>query len=266
MNLLLLYSPAILTKNYILLCNTSKNFFNYRHSTNIKVFNHILKNYGFTDKEIVLLQTEDPIINPRNTIPKKIHLTEEQFIPYEYSRNCKLNLNVLLNYLYLRHPKLYQLNENDNLLVYICGHGNEDLFKIVDRYFLMKGDIERVICWLSKRLRKVMFILDTCQAEALIDRAICPKNVCILTTSKPNVFSYSTQNSRILGVYTVCDFIKTLYDTPFTDENMFLTEYFSPAHFKILSSELTISSSESFKLKDFFVADNKEEKVKKFIL
>lgn len=84
----------------------------------------------------------------------------------------------------------------------------------------MKSDLMQSIEYLSKRVNKVLLILDTCQAEALFDYDVFAncnqndesfeifKNVKVVTTSLINQYSYSTTLCTILGVSTVDDFPK----------------------------------------------------------
>ncbi|OQS53829.1 GPI-anchor transamidase-like [Ecytonucleospora hepatopenaei] len=130
------------------------------------------------------------------------------------------------------------INEHDNLLIYMCGHANEDFFKIADRYYLCKEEITELVSYLRKRVGKLMVIVDTCQAECLIDRDKILNNnkynnkynsnilnndnilnnnkyndnIIILTTSIYNQYSYSTHVNNILGINIVDDFIYELYN------------------------------------------------------
>lgn len=236
--------------NYTIICNTSKNFFNYRHMVDTQLLYSTFIQNGFTDREIVFLQQEDISKDIRNTNKGRIFINKTEDIPVIPLPETLINLHTLHNILYLNHPKLHTLNENDNLLIYLCGHANDDFFKLVDRYFLMKDDIHRILTYLSKRLNKVLLILDTCQAEALIDRSKLEENICVLTTSVANESSYSTTPNHKIGVNVVDDFMLLFYQNA-KNYKQSVHSFFNKTDFP-LKSTLTANKSSRFQTEDFF--------------
>ncbi|ORE00316.1 GPI8 [Hepatospora eriocheir] len=248
---LFLFIREISSLNYAIICDTSKNYFNYRHFTNLQIFYQKLINNGFTNEFIVPLFIEDPLKDKRHLLDKVIHLNDTLTIPYVQLKPRKFNLDTLLNILNCKDEKLYKLDENDNLLIYLTGHGNDDFFMLHNRYFLMLDDIMEVLFYLSKRLNKVLFILDTCQASALIDQNSIPKNVTVIATSSANESSFSTNVSYNLGLNTVDDFAKRFHQIPIK-RKLKVVDFFSPKIFGTITSNVMVFGNKTFNMKDFF--------------
>lgn len=110
---------TIFTKNYAILGNLSKNFFNYRHHTNIQTMYNLLLEGGYTPNEIVALQQDDIFrtkqnifySNAKNNARTK-HFTNKIVFTPKISMDCQkvditqLNLKTLLNFMQLNHPQI----------------------------------------------------------------------------------------------------------------------------------------------------------------
>ena len=268
----ILHVFSIFTLNYAILANLSKNFFNYRHHTNIQILYNILHENGFTQEEIVALQQDDLAKDPRNIqklskdFKDHLFLTNNVLLEYHQIPTTFLNLKTLLNILQLNHPKLITADENSNILIYLCGHGNEDFLKIVDRYFLMSNDIHSCINRIHKRVKNILLILDTCQAEGLINREELPKNVSVITTSVLDQSSYSSNTSNKLGIHTVDDFPLLMYENRQKIGTLKVDEFFNKQNFNLETSTVTVTKNEIFKMADFFTQEKRNNQINKFVI
>ncbi|KAI5168332.1 GPI-anchor transamidase subunit K [Pancytospora epiphaga] len=255
----LLFAALVYSRNYAILINTSKNYSNYRHMSDILVLNNILRTGGFSDNDILAIFPEDQIQNQRN--PWRDHILFHRGEQIKYSRlsPTSLNTNYILNTLLLRHEKLVSLDENDNLLVFMCGHGKSEFIKICDMYFLFKGDLMRVIKEVCLRLSKVLLIIDTCEAESLISREDLPKNAYVVTTSLSGENAYSIEVDEKLGVAPVDRFPYELQKRSLREEAS-LSELFGELKYKIKNSTITFSQKENFKVGEFFMQKREESR------
>lgn len=202
----------IACKSVALLINTSKNFFNYRHMSNIQSLQYSLIKAGFPENDVISICREDPFLDSRNTSKDKIIIKSDISIPHVQTNIENLTEQYILNLLYLRHSLLYKLAENDTLLIYMCGHGATEFFKVCDKYFIFTNDLMDAIIYLSTRVKKALIILDTCQASTLIKPEKIPSNVCVVTSSKDNEFSFASTYETSLGVSSIDDFAYSIYN------------------------------------------------------
>lgn len=256
----LLYLLLIQTKNYAILVNTSKGYINYRHTTSIQLFYNILIDNNFSENEIVSLFVEDQIQDPRNLFKEKIAIE----IPIKYFKlqTTDLNLQSLVEILSLKHNKLKYINENDNLLIYLCGHGNTNFLKLYNRFFFFKNDLMKILNKISKRVNGVFLIVDTCKAESLIDRKNIPENVYIATTSAETEMSYSIEIDPILGVSTADAVPYLFYKMVPNYMDKKLDEIFYHMNLNDLKSIITYGGNKDFVLKDFLIQDTDKTKIK----
>ncbi|ELA41152.1 uncharacterized protein VICG_01851 [Vittaforma corneae ATCC 50505] len=250
-----------------ILINTSKNFFNYRHMSNIQVMHYLLRNSGLPSENILIFQREDPFMDPRNIFKDKVFLSEDISIPHYQMPPSKISEHFILNIFYLRHPLLYRLDSKDSLIFYMCGHAREQFFKVSDRYFIFKNDLMRAINPLSQRVSKILLILDTCQASSLIDDDGIPPNVCVISTSSTIEFSYSHSNVSLLGVSSIDEVMFTMYRKGI-DGTVLICEYFEGFNDGTLKSTVKCHGNRSFKFSDFIGNSNEDmsNSISEFVL
>ena len=111
----------------------------------------------------------------------------------------------------------------------------------------------RVLKHSSKRVGKILMIIDTCKAESLIDREKMPDNVYVMTTSKDNELSYSMEIDPILGVSKVDAAPYLLYKLIIEEvsNKIGLDELFEMMNKGQLNSKITYGGNRGFKLTDF---------------
>lgn len=229
--------------NFSILVNLSKDFNNYRHTTNVLVMQEIFKK-----TKSVLLAQENIIYNKRN--PKKcIYLDENTYISANI-KTQKITQNSLMNLLMLNHKILQNVNNSSNLTIYLTGHGGELFMKILDREFLLDLDFNYVIRYLHKRVNKLLIIIDTCKAESLASLHL--ENVCYIVTSKTEESSVSMAINSKIGVATIDGFCKVFWEEKNTSRDIFLEDFVKLfTNKRVGSTVMFIGKEKKFKLEDF---------------
>lgn len=255
---------VVLAKTYSVLIDTSKGFFNYRHMSNIQALYHILQETGIPSNQILPVFRENPLEDPRNLMPGKCHFSDTESIKSYNMEPEPITEQFVLNILQLRHFMLRGVDENDNLLIYMCGHGRDSFFKVCDRYFIFKDDLMDSIQYISRRVCRALIILDTCQALSLIDKDTIPPNISVVVTSLEDEFSYATSTVSSLGVFGIDDFIYAMYRNRPRLE-MSVEEYFgqiSPA----LHSTVRCWGDTNARVGEFFSSRNEDRELRGFVL
>lgn len=262
--MLCLFVVAIVAKTYSVLIDTSKGFFNYRHMSNIQAFCHILHEAGFPDNQILPVLGENPLEDARNLMLGKCCFNDTESIRSYKMKPELISEQFVLNILRLRHTMLKDLDENDNLLIYMCGHGRDNFLKVCNRFFIFRDDLMDAIKYISKRVCRAMVILDTCQASSLIHHDSIPQNITVVATSLENEFSYSSNVVSSLGVFGIDDFVYAMYKVrPMLEVSV--EEYFeqiAPA----LKSTLKWWGDTKVKMGEFFSSSNEDRILKDFVL
>ncbi|KAF9764939.1 putative GPI-anchor transamidase [Nosema granulosis] len=216
--------------------------------TNIRILNDMMGS-----GEAINLFAEDMYKDERNIDQSKVYLTENTSIAYKKIYSDGHTIRDFLNILYCNSKKMKKVDKTYNVLVYLAGHGNDSVFKFQDRDWLCCEDLMAGICFLSRICRKILLIVDTCQAETMICREDLPSNVFAVTTSIKDESSLSTIHSNYIGVSCIDNFIFYLSEA-FKESNSRtkLFDFFSCINNKPVGSTISFSPYEDFYLCDFF--------------
>jgi glycosylphosphatidylinositol transamidase (GPIT) subunit GPI8 len=68
-------SPPLHTSNYAVIVSSSRYWFNYRHAANALSIYQLLRRYGFSDENIILMIADEYAVNPRNPAKNKMYNT-----------------------------------------------------------------------------------------------------------------------------------------------------------------------------------------------
>lgn len=251
-----------------MLINASTGFFNYRHSGNVYLFNEFFERMGFDKDQILIIQREDLLINERLHLDKFLFGRSRNETRYFEYKLVPIDDNYILNILELQCYEFKHLDENDNLFIYICGHGTGFYLKICNMYFLFRNDIMNKLRIISKRLNKIFVILDTCQAETLINRDDIPDNVFVLTTSSKFTKSYSIKSNSITGI-AACDAFPFNFMKMPIKYDQTLIDFLEQLKDNKENYILTFCNKKNFIIKDFFSnknENNKKIQVNKFVI
>lgn len=261
-----IFQGFVSCKTVAVLINTSKNFFNYRHTSNVQAMSVILTNAGLPEENIIVIQREDAHEDKRNPVKGKVYFTSKDSIPHKKHPSMQINEQFILNIFHLRWKGLFDLSPDDTVIFYMCGHGREGFFKVCDRYFIFKDDLMNAIQALSKRVKRAIIILDTCQASSLIDGNKLEDNTVVITTSLEDEFSYSTYIAKFLGISSIDDFVYEMYKRGI-NKAMSVKDYFEGLNGKSIKSTVKCWGKGLFKLADIFSSDEGVERpVSKFVL
>ncbi|KAM0688578.1 glycosylphosphatidylinositol anchor biosynthesis [Conglomerata obtusa] len=255
----------ILANNFALLINTSKDYENYRHASNIFLFYKLLKNNNYSDNNILYLITEDIVQDDRNIHKGRIYHSETEYTTLNKISTTVMNLNYILNILHCNHKKMFSLDENTNLFIYFCGHGGDGFLKILDREFLHRIDLMVGIKYLCKRLKNVIIFIDTCQAETIIDQENVPENCYIVCSSKKGEPSVSYRSNSEIGCAVIDSLPKIFYDKyiALENKNIYLEDFIKDFSFELLGSNIGFFGvTKKIKLNDFLVYENNETLMK----
>jgi len=204
------------TNNWAVLVDTSRFWFNYRHSANALTMYRTVKRLGIPDSHIILMLADDVACNARNSYPgqvfnnanHKLNLYGDT-IEVDY-RGPDVSVESFLRVLQNRHeaqvPRSKRLlsDRGSNILIFMTGHGGEEFLKFQDAEEILSRDIADAIAQMhiKGRYNEILFVADTCQAESLFKDLYTP-GVIGLASSVTGQSSYSHSVDFDVGVSVI---------------------------------------------------------------
>lgn len=258
-------SPPASTKTVLI--NTSQNLINYSHTVDLITFEYILCEYFNQKPENIKIFSDDKLYN--SLIKKdefilnlkgnnlRINKLEETNSEQKVFNRCSLQDILLV--LKGKHP-LVDFFKNDNVLIYLCGHGSKEFLKFHDKTYLFPGNLLNSIIELSKEVNKLFIILDTCHAESIFFNGDGESplsiidNICVYVTSLADEESYGVNLDEKLGVYKIDEFMfSLLISCKEITSNMKLTDFFNLVTEKTKESTHKFLKKVNWKINEFFL-------------
>jgi len=220
--------------NWVVILNTSRYWFNYRHLTNALSIYSIVKKLGINDDHIIFMNAFDYACDSRNRLPGRIYYNKEHnninFDSY-YDNDDNLYKNVEIDYKgnQVKVSKFINImignhdindpyngklmsDSNSTILLYLSGHGGDEFLKFQDNEEITSQDIGIMIKEMEnlQRYKQLLILADTCQASTLANY-ITSSNVIVITSSLKGENSYAYHISDTLKVSLIDRFTYKIY-------------------------------------------------------
>ncbi|KAI5189722.1 GPI-anchor transamidase subunit K [Nematocida minor] len=214
MFVLFLLMGAVFCTNKAILINCSWQYENYRHFANVIALQSALEKNGFASDDISVYLKQD-LLNDKRMRDQNIetdYFTLVKGVDYT-PKQRNTSYFEILNMIGGKDPVLLGADSATNLLIYITGHGGDGFIKYCNRKYFYTDDITDALVSLQKmrKLNRILFIADTCQADTLLDKSRLPDNVTFVSTSLKGESSHSTIFSQALNVFPIDLFVMHLY-------------------------------------------------------
>jgi phosphatidylinositol glycan class K len=196
---------------WAVLVDSSKFYFNYRHTVNTLMFYQMLKRFGLDDEHIILMLPENHQCHPRNLYPGRI---EDSFhsedlmndVEIDY-RGAEVSPESIVQVLTGRHSpgtpysKRLESRGSSKVFLYLTGHGGNGYFKVQDTQVLLSNDLANAVyeMFYKERFEEMMIFIDSCQALPIFDYIDLP-GVHGLSSSLNGQPAKSYGTHRELGV------------------------------------------------------------------
>ncbi|WWC64142.1 uncharacterized protein I303_106750 [Kwoniella dejecticola CBS 10117] len=207
------------TNNWAVLVCSSRYWFNYRHMANTLAMYRTLKRLGLPDSNIILMLSDDVACNPRNAFPATVYANAGrqmdlygEGIEVDY-RGYEVTVESFLRLLTGRHdssvPRSKRLlsDASSNVFIYMTGHGGNEFLKFQDNEEVSAYDVADAVeqMWEKRRYNKLLFTIDTCQANTMYSKFYSPE---IISTGSSSLGenSYSHHNDMDIGVAVIDSF------------------------------------------------------------
>ena len=204
--------PGNHTNNWVVLVDTSRFWFNYRHAGNVFSLYRIVRRLGVPDSHIILMVADGMACEAQNPFPAQL-FSDEQRTKNVYGseaevdyRGTEVTAEALMRVLTGRHapevpPSKRLLSDADsNVLLYLTGHGGDEFFKFQDAGEISSFDLADAFHSMREkgRYRELLAVADTCQANTLQERLRSP-GVAMVGSSRRSENSWSKGANAALG-------------------------------------------------------------------
>lgn len=195
------YPP--LQSKWAVIIAASRGWSNYRHQADALSFYQLLKQQGYDDDHIVLIEEDDIANNPSNFDPGKIYISpdgvdvyEGAVIDYKLSELTPADLtDIFCGNRSERLPHVISPDEHDNVLVFWSGHGMQGSMLWGDTdsfsYEMAKELLDKL--HQQRKYRKMLWFVEACYAGSVakacegIPGIICMTAAGEWETSKPDI-------------------------------------------------------------------------------
>jgi phosphatidylinositol glycan class K len=206
--------PSNHTDQWAVIVATSRFWHNYRHTTNALEVYRMLRDSGLPDSHIVLMLADDIACEPRNAFPTVVHGTYDlranvmcADVEVDFAGDSVTAINflrVLTGRMPAGTPSRQQIfpGPTSNVLVYMTGHSGAHFMKFHDYDFMTSYDVADAINAMhrAQRYHRLLFVVDTCQAETIFTHISAPNVVSIASSREhQNSISHPHHHAAEIG-------------------------------------------------------------------
>ena len=209
-------SSSLHTNNWVVLVDTSRFWFNYRHAANALSMYRTVKELGVPDDRIILMLADDVACNARNVMKARVYNNKKRQlelygdnVEVDY-RGDEVTVEAFLRVLTGRHlpgtpaSKRMDSDAGSNIFVFMTGHGGDEFLKFQDAEEISSQDIAEAFDQMHavERYNEILFMVDTCQASTLFSQFRAP-NVVSIGSSQKGENSYSHHQDEDIGLAVI---------------------------------------------------------------
>ena len=196
---LLLRTRGTRAETWVVVVGTSRYWANYRHAANALIVEDIARRFGVT-KTLVMI-AEPCACSARNPVRGWLYLgrwLDASRIHYGGEQASVRNFKDVLTG---RRPGL-DSGPSSNVLLYLTGHGGDQFLKFHDADEINSHEIAAALkeMRLKLRYRKMLLIIDTCQAASLFSQLETNSSILGIASSLVGENAYAAPPDPIIGV------------------------------------------------------------------
>lgn len=236
---------------------TSKGWDNYRHQADALDFYQTLKRNRYKEEDIILIVEDDLANNPLNPYPGVIqsmydgpNLYEDLHIDYKLSDLTPEDFkNILLGKSSEKLPTVLETGIHDNILLFISGHGLDNIMMWGDDNSTMNGNYVRGIFQEMhdlQRYRNILCVMETCYSGSVAKKCVGLPGILFMTAaneyeSSKAIYFDNNRNTYLSNSFTTA-FIRAIDD----DDNMTIRDFYYETYNMTMGSHVSLYNVENF--------------------
>jgi len=255
------YAPDERTGLWVLIVATSSGWDNYRHQADALAQYQIFKSNGVTDDRIILIMEDDLADNPQNAEPGVVrnvaggpNLYLDVHVDYKLSDvNATDILGILAGRQTDRLPVVVQGTRNDNIYVFMVGHGNSGgvLIDAVDAGTIVTAiDTYSLASTISTmfqegRYRRMFVAVEACHG-GVVGKDIASPGTIFFAGANAFESSFGANYDGTLDAWLADQFAYQLQHTAVGEPDMTLAGLYASLYKKVSGSHVTAYNSQMF--------------------
>ena len=156
-----------LDSHFAVLVATSTGWDNYRHQADVLAMYQMLKGFGYTDDQIILI-LEDDLGEDVRVTPDGENVRKGAVIDYKLSQLAPEDLKYIMSgQVSEKTPTVLQGTDGTNVFFFWSGHGAKNGVLKWGSQTLEEREFIRIFDWAEGHFRKMLTVMETCYAGSL---------------------------------------------------------------------------------------------------
>lgn len=210
----------------------SDDWANYRHQADALAMYQLLKRHGYNDDNIILITEDNIAYNPKNIYPGVVkvrpdgeNLHTDVKVDYKLSDLSLDDLQrVLTGQKSEKLPNVVNSNENDNIIMFWCGHGYPNRLAWGSTGYVYANELRKIIEKMT--YRKLFFALDACYSGTIGEVCEGLPGLIVMTAANSYEPSKADMIDHELGLWLSNGFTRAFQETIDTDTHISLSELY----------------------------------------
>ena len=221
------YTYPPLNDCWAVVIGTSDTWTNYRHQADALAMYQVLKRHGYDDDHILLIIADNIAYDQNNIYPGIVRVRPGGENVYENVKvDYRLNDVTIFDLKDMmrgrsseRLPEVITPTQNDNVMVFWCGHGNKNLLAWGSDVAIRGDHVRDIVQTMSDegRFRKMLFAVDACFSGTIGEACEGIPGVLLITAANANESSKADMKDPDMGIWLSNGFTRAFQET--IDEN-----------------------------------------------
>lgn len=218
-----------LDDNFAVVVAASTGWANYRHQADALYIYQMLKKHGYDDDHIILIMEGDILTDTNNKHPGEVrvrpdgeNLYKDVTVDYQTSALRKDDLyNILTGKVTMRTPTVLESTNDDNVLFFWSGHGNDGVLYL-DRNNILDRDMEKILgdMFLNGIFRKMFFVIEACYSGSVAEYCEGTPGLLMLTAANPSETSLADIMDPEMNIWLSNGFTRAFCEAVENDNNI----------------------------------------------
>lgn len=229
---------------------TSKTWADYRHQADALAMYQLLKRHGYDDEHIILIMEDNIAYHSRNIYPGIVkvrpdgeNLYENVEVDYNISDITLNDLEMILMGEYSEKlPQVISSCENDNIIVFWCGHGNLGKLAWGTNDIVYGWDLKEILRKMndSQKYRKMLFAMDACYSGSIGEACEGVPGVLFMTSANAYEPSKADVKDPEMGIWLSNGFTRAFQEAIDESPNISMRDLYYKLARQTVGSHATV--------------------------
>ncbi len=235
---------------------TSDTWANYRHQADALAMYQLLKRHGYDDEHIILIIEDNIAFHSRNIYPGIVRVRPKGENVYEDVEVDYILSDITINDLHEimtgkfseRLPEVIRSTENDNVVVFWCGHGFKGQLAWGSNTEITGYDVRDIVEEMSYSglYRKMFFAIDACYSGSIGEACEGIPGVLLMTAANPNETSKADMKDPEMGLWLSNGFTRAFQEAIDENPDVVLRDLYYKLAAQTVGSHATVYNVENY--------------------